>query len=317
MFAQKTRERPAAGAGTGRHRTPTSNTVPTGNTAPRAAALIALYVALVLAPLAVVTVFGGMSDEAFGSQLGMGLGLVGLPMLALQFVLSARLRRLERPFGQDMVYGFHSAMGVLAALLLLAHPVVLAAADDKWPLLWSARAPWYIWVGRASLLLLAAHVLLAVFRVGRRLKHETWRAIHTALAVLVLGGGLVHSWRAGDDLKNLPTRAVWLALVTTAALAYLWHRGAPVADAPPGVPSPRRPAGGGGRLDPHHGPPGRRGDVGAPSRPVPLSHLTLRRNARRGAPFHDRVQSHAAGPDRLHHQSLGRLHGEDRPRQAR
>jgi len=157
---------------------------------------------------------------------GMGLGLVGLPMLALQFVLSARLRRLERPFGQDMVYGFHSAMGVLTVLLLLAHPVVLAAADGKWSLLWGAHVRWYIWVGRASLLLLAAHVLLAVFRAGRRLKHETWRAIHTALAVLILGGGLIHSWQAGDDLKNLPTQAVWLALVASAALAYLWHRGA-------------------------------------------------------------------------------------------
>ena len=45
---------------------------------------------------------GGLLQE-----LALGLGLVALAMLVMQFFLTARLRRITAPFGIDVIYYFH------------------------------------------------------------------------------------------------------------------------------------------------------------------------------------------------------------------
>src|SRR5690606_17308320 len=40
-------------------------------------------------------------------EFALGLGLVGLAMLVMQFWLTARLRRMTAPFGIDVIYYFH------------------------------------------------------------------------------------------------------------------------------------------------------------------------------------------------------------------
>ncbi len=189
-----------------------------------APALIGLYVAAALSPLALSLLVCERGDDPFAYKIGLSMGLVGFSLLALQFVLAARLKWAERPFGLDSVYQFHRAMGVLAFVLIFGHPVVLAAAHHKWSLLFGLHVHWYIWLGRAALALLAAHVLLAVFRAALKLEYERWKAVHNGLAVLVLGGAFVHSWFAGGDLKPPAMRVLWVILLGAALAAYLWHR---------------------------------------------------------------------------------------------
>lgn len=186
--------------------------------------LVALYLIIILSPLMLVLAFGEKMDESFFSQLAMCLPMVGFPLLAMQFVLSARFRWLERPFGMDRVYQFHKAMGMFAGLLLLMHPILVAAADRNWSLLYGLVQPWYIWTGRAALSLLVLHAVLAASKRVIRMDYQKWKRMHSAFACLVLVGGLVHSWFAGNDLQLKALRIEWVTLFAGAAAAYAWHK---------------------------------------------------------------------------------------------
>jgi len=61
------------------------------------------------------------------------------------------------------------------------------------------RVHWYIWVGRAALVLLLLHVLVSVSRRVVRLPYERWRRLHNVFAPTILALGFVHSVAAGDD----------------------------------------------------------------------------------------------------------------------
>lgn len=56
------------------------------------------------------------------------LGFVGLSMVGLQFLLSARFRPVVRPFGIDLAYHFHRQISFAALGLILAHPIILILA---------------------------------------------------------------------------------------------------------------------------------------------------------------------------------------------
>jgi predicted ferric reductase len=186
--------------------------------------LVALYLAIIISPLLLALAFSEKGDDPFSWQLGMSLPLIGFPILAMQFVLSARLRWVERPFGMDRLYQFHKAMGMFAGILLLSHPVVVAASKGTWSLLYGLAVPWFIWVGRAALLLLVIHVALAISKRLMKMDYQKWKALHTSFAGLILTGAFVHSWFAGDDLKLTAVRIVWSALFVGAGAAYAWHR---------------------------------------------------------------------------------------------
>ncbi|MBI2806698.1 MAG: ferric reductase-like transmembrane domain-containing protein [Planctomycetes bacterium] len=188
-----------------------------------AVARIALYIFLLLAPLSMAAVFGP-GGHGFLGELGRSFALLAFTIVTMQFVLSARLSWIERPFGLDMLFRFHKAMAVFATVLLLLHPVLLAAGGAGWALLIGFDVPWHIWLGRLVLLVLLTLVGISWFRLALCLEYERWRRWHNALAVLLLALGFVHSWNAGRDPTAGPLRFLWPGLVGAAALAYLYHR---------------------------------------------------------------------------------------------
>ena len=191
---------------------------------PRAIVLLVAYVVVALTPLAVAVVSRPAGGHAALAEAGRAAALVGITLLALQFVVSARLRWVERPFGLDQTLGFHRMMGVFALALLLVHPLLLAAGNGSWRLVTAWDVGWHIWLGRAALALLLIHVAVSIFSRTIRLSFEAWRVLHDALALTVLALTFVHSWFAGGDLDGLAMRVIWLVLPTLAAAMYVWHR---------------------------------------------------------------------------------------------
>lgn len=185
---------------------------------------ILLYVAIVLSPLILVALVRPLTDHSFVYTFGKNLALVGFTILAMQFVLSARLKWIERPFGLNVLFHFHKAMAVLASLLLISHPVLIAIGGGKWSVLFGPQVMLHIWLGRIALLILLVHVLLASFRFIIKLNYETWRFVHNLGAVLILPLGFFHSWTAGGDLQLASMKALWAVLLCAAAASYLWHR---------------------------------------------------------------------------------------------
>ncbi|HJW23674.1 MAG TPA: ferric reductase-like transmembrane domain-containing protein [Rhodocyclaceae bacterium] len=142
--------------------------------------------------------------------LGCGLLLASLLLMVREPRLAAWLGGLER------MYRWHHRFGTLAYLVLLTHPLALAA--DAWEespaLARAALAPWQqgwpVWLGWASLLAMMAGMGLAV---ARRLPYAAWRGLHLLLALAVVLG-VVHLLLLGLD--NL---LLWAPLLAVAIMA--------------------------------------------------------------------------------------------------
>jgi predicted ferric reductase len=188
------------------------------------ARIVIYIIAIASTPVLAATLGPGPdAGHRFIPQFANNLGLVGYTILALQFVLAARLKWVERPFGLDIVFAFHKAMGILAGILLAAHPLLLAWGKRRWSLLYRLDVPWPIHVGRIALLSLVTVIFLSLFRKAIRLEYERWRAWHNVLAVTLLVLGFVHSSSMGD-LRPWPMRLVWGSMFGMAAIVYGYHR---------------------------------------------------------------------------------------------
>ncbi len=187
------------------------------------ALLAAAYPVLILTPLAAFAALSPDSHHSPAAEVGIDCAVVAFAILALQFVLSARLRWIEAPFGLDVLLRFHRTMAFVAMGLLCLHPL-LVASDEGWGLLTRWQVHWPLWAGRLALLLFFGHAAATIFRRALRLRYETWRRLHNAVAFLLLGLAFLHSWTLGDDFEGAAARAVWAGLLVVAWGAWLYGR---------------------------------------------------------------------------------------------
>ncbi len=183
---------------------------------------IVLYTFFVLLPVILVT-FMGSESEGFITELGKNCALMAFLILIFQFVMAARIKWIERAFGFDILIRYHKYMAVFAGCLLLAHPLLLAAGGGGWRLLIGLNVPWYIWFGKAALLVLLINICLSSYQKAFNLKFERWRTGHDILGPLILGLAFTHSWIAGHDLNLASMRTLWIAGLILAALLFLYH----------------------------------------------------------------------------------------------
>jgi predicted ferric reductase len=183
----------------------------------------AAYPMLIIAPLAVFAVASPSSKHELIAEMGVNCAVVAFTILALQFVISARLRWVEAPFGLDVVLRFHRAMAMVAMGLLCIH-ALLVGADEGWGLLMTWRARWPIWAGRLALLFLFALIAAAIYRRVMRMRYETWRQLHSAIAFVLLGLAFLHSLALGNDFESKVARIIWGALLLMAWSAWFYGR---------------------------------------------------------------------------------------------
>ena len=189
-----------------------------------APALMGAYALVILTPIAVLAMARPPTDHRFVYTVGKNLALVGFTILAMQFVLSARLKWIERPFGLNMLFDFHKTMAVVATALILSHPLLLAFGGPHWNLIFGPNISWHIWLGRIALMILLVHALLASFRFIIKLNYQTWRFVHNVGALVVFPLAFFHSWNAGEDFALLPMKLFWSVLLAAAVGAFAWHR---------------------------------------------------------------------------------------------
>ncbi len=187
------------------------------------ALLLLVYTALILLPLAVAALSRPLTDHGFIYELGRSFGLIGLALLALQFLLSARLHWVERPFGLDLLFGYHKAMAVLAIALIALHPVLLVLGGAGWGLLARLDLSWRIWLGKFALLLLLIQVFASIFRPQLRLGFERWRLLHNQ-ATVIFGLAFIHARYTGGDFQEQAMRTLWWVMLGIAALSYGYHK---------------------------------------------------------------------------------------------
>ena len=185
---------------------------------------ITAYLALLLTPILVVTLYSLPPPDLFFYNLGRCFALLSFTIIVLQVALAARLKWIEAPFGLNLTFPFHRRMGVFAGLLLLVHPFLMVAGGGGWKLIFALKESWYIWVGRVTLLLLLANVGMSVWRAPLGLSFEKWRRYHDFLGPLVLVLGFIHSWNASIDFSITFMKVLWVALLALSVVLFVHHR---------------------------------------------------------------------------------------------
>lgn len=159
---------------------------------------------LVYALLAVVLLVIAWAGHA-GAHRGVliewatALGVLGLSMMALQSLFTGRFRWVAPAFGMDNILQFHREIGLLATVIVLAHPVLSIVGDRQYleffdPRVNAMRAVALIFATLAILLLAAT----SLWREAFKLNYEKWRLIHGLLGLAILFVGVVHALQVSN-----------------------------------------------------------------------------------------------------------------------
>jgi predicted ferric reductase len=184
---------------------------------------MAAFLFLTLAPLFTMLIEPTPSGRGFWTDFSVALGFTGLSMLGLQFITTARLRFLTLPYGIDVVYHFHRQISLVAFVLILAHPIILFIDNPQTlELLNPITAPWRARFAVAATVGLIIIVATSVWRLEVGLPYETWRLIHSILAVLIIILAMLHVIGVSYYVATPWKQGLWigLGLIWIGALGY-------------------------------------------------------------------------------------------------
>lgn len=178
--------------------------------------LIALYLAVVLMPLALVAL-AGQPPRSIADNLAAGAGMLAYAMLLAEFLLSGRFRSVSRRIGIDVTMRFHQLLARTAVVLALLHPLAYRTPSMGFALSGLAT-------GILAWALLAAFFLMALLRDRSDMLYQTWRLTHGVGAALIAALLLHHTLNAGSHAQDPVLAAVWVGLFALAvlSLAYIY-----------------------------------------------------------------------------------------------
>jgi len=176
--------------------------------------LLVAYAVLAALPVILAYALNPGGGGNFLTELGKAAGLMGFALLTLQVALSARLKPVDGPFGLDVVMQFHKSMAIFAGILVLAHPLLLAAGGFGWSL-FSLDMPWQITLGKIALALLVLTVGFALMFKKIGIEYQLWRYAHKG-AILIVVVGFAHSLVIGSDLQHTGVKVYWWLLLAMA-----------------------------------------------------------------------------------------------------
>lgn len=177
------------------------------------------YLFLTLFPLLVLLLYPAPVSRGFWIEFSVALGFIGLAMMALQFVLTARVNRIESSYGIDILLQFHRYTSLVAFAIVLVHPLILFIVQpETLQLLNFPQAPWRARMAVLGTLAFLAMVITTLWRKQLKIPYEPWRASHTVLAVLAVGLGFGHAVGVGNYLGLFWKAVLWSGIM----LVSLW-----------------------------------------------------------------------------------------------
>ncbi|GAA4737639.1 ferric reductase-like transmembrane domain-containing protein [Amnibacterium soli] len=171
------------------------------------------------------------------TAVGRMAGLLSGYAMIVTVALSARIGPLERAIGQDRLIRWHRRLGPWGLYLLLAHVILIVlgyagvAQTGVLAQLWQLVLTYQGMLGAAvgTLLLLMAGIS-SYRRARRRMRYETWWAVHlyTYLALLL---AFQHQVQNGASFAGHPLATLWWTALWVALLAAVvgWRVALPVA----------------------------------------------------------------------------------------
>jgi predicted ferric reductase len=176
-----------------------------------------IYAALTIIPLMIALAPPAASGRSFLIEVSIALGFIGFAQMSLQLGLIARFERMSRPLGIDLIMQYHRHLGILAFLVVLAHPLILVVYRPAYlqllnPFGGTAASQ----AGAVSVILLLLLVVTSIWRRPFRLSYEAWRIAHALLGIAAILLALRHINLLGI-YANAPWKrsllAIWVVLL--------------------------------------------------------------------------------------------------------
>ena len=190
----------------------------------RAVFWVIAYLGAVLSPLVFAVIGASQPDHGFWTDFSVALGFVGLAMMGLEFALVAHFRPLAAPFGQDALLQFHRQIGYAGLAFVLIH-FAISAQWSELTFCQRARraAAGVVRDGGAAGSDRADHQLGLAAQAAAVLRGVARRS-HTVLALVLVGGALLHVFFVDEYVSSLWKQILW-GLMSAAFVGLLvWVR---------------------------------------------------------------------------------------------
>lgn len=186
---------------------------------------ISLYSFLVLVPIIILLAGPKFSGRPALLDLSVSFAFIGLAIMTLQFISSARIKPINKPFGTDLVYHFHRQTGIASFFLVFSHPVLLFLLDSRYlRLLNIFNSPLRIQIGIGAVLLLLGVVWMAEYRQKLKIPYWFWKLWHGILASVMIPMALYHIFTGGNYIDLPWKRGLWIGYSILFTLTLLYTR---------------------------------------------------------------------------------------------
>jgi len=186
------------------------------------------YAAVGLTPVALMLFVRHVEVANVATGVSLAFALIALSLLCVAFALPARMRSILSSFGIEWVLRNHRFVGLLAAVLILLHLLLVFVGDPRGiGILNLAHARRPVWAATISTLAVLAVVARAERRRRNQPRYEGWRLLHIGLASLALITAWLHVWWL-RHLVDDPLMLAWFGVLafTTGAVAlrrWVWR----------------------------------------------------------------------------------------------
>lgn len=169
------------------------------------------------------SLFTGLTPELLLYKSGQLFALTGFVLIFIKYILSSRIRWVERGTGLDRLFRIHRTCGIVGFVLVFLHPVQLFIAGRIMDI--PLQLDNFKLVGILGMLIIIIAAGAAIFYTILRLSYETWRNLHR-LAYAALPFAFFHSFFIGSTVHTQPVRTFWLILgvLYIAVVVYRLHR---------------------------------------------------------------------------------------------
>jgi len=184
---------------------------------------LVLYLFVIFAPLLIILIGPRPAGREFWREFAVALGFIGLSLMGLQFIPTARLPFLCCLFPMDTIYFLHHATSLASLGFVLAHPLIMIFSNPYVAQFFNpATSPWRVLSGVIAVAFALLLIGSSVLRKDLKVIYEPWRMTHGILSVITLALALIHIFKV-DYYTAMPLqRLLWivLPLLWLAAIGY-------------------------------------------------------------------------------------------------
>jgi predicted ferric reductase len=160
------------------------------------------------------------------TSFGTTMSLIGMPLFSLSLILSGRFKFFEDFFGgMNKVYVAHHLVGGIAFILLMIHPLFLAATRVM--VSWRTAAEFFLpsndWSLNFALLSLYSMMLLLILTYFVKLRYQLWRLTHKFMGVAFTFGTL-HVLLVQSDVSVNPYLKYYLLSLSVLGILVYCYR---------------------------------------------------------------------------------------------